>query len=297
MYKFILIFLTLTSVPLLAQTDNDPVYVNYYLFPSRDFKEMEGSAVYSQVEANVILPGFNLGKNTKVYTNLNYKLSSYNFEETNADYLPEQLNDIRLGFIVRHRIAENWEAILAPRINLRTDFEEKLSKRDLFPSVHLLGVRTAKNNPDFMYGLGVSYNNEGIKNLVIPLAILQYKNEDMRIYTIIPSFAYFMMTPSPKFEYGLSVNLEAGLFYIDRFSADNSPNYLSTQNITIAPTIGYEFSKNFWLNVRAGYALPGKFHLLNADFDNIPVTEDNSFKGGLYFSGGISLRVKEKEVQ
>ncbi|SMC43952.1 DUF6268 family outer membrane beta-barrel protein [Moheibacter sediminis] len=295
MYKFILTLLTLTSiVPLLAQTDNDPVYVNYYLFPSRDFKEMEGSAVYSQIEANVILPGFNLGENTKVYTNLNYKISSYNFEETNADYLPEQLNDIRLGFIVRHKITENWEAILAPRINLRTDFEEKLSKRDFFPSVHLLGVRTAKNNPDFMYGLGVSYNNEGIKNLVVPLAILQYKNEDMRIYTIIPSFAYFMMTPSPKFEYGLSVNLEAGLFHIDRFSTDNSPNYLSTQNITIAPTIGYQFSKNFWLNVRAGYALPGKYHLLNADFDNIPLTEENSFKGGLYFSGGISLRVKEK---
>lgn len=295
MYKFILTLLTLTSVAsLLAQTDNDPVYINYSLFPSRDFKEMEGSAVYSQVEANVILPGFNLGKNTKVYTNLNYKLSSYNYEETNADYLPEQLNDIRLGFIVRHKIAENWEAILAPRINLRTDFEEKLSKRDLFPSVHLLGVRTAKNNPDFMYGLGVSYNNEGIKNLVIPLAILQYKNEDMRIYTIIPSFAYFMMTPTPKFEYGLSINLEAGLFHIDRFSADNSPNYMSTQNITIAPTIGYQFSKNFWLNAKAGYALPGKYHLLNADFDNLPITEENSFKGGLYFSGGISLRVKEK---
>lgn len=295
MYKFILTLLTLTSVvSLLAQTDNDPVYINYSLFPSRDFKEMEGSAVYSQVEANVILPGFNLGKNTKVYTNLNYKLSSYNFEETNADYLPEQLNDLRLGFIVRHKIAENWEAILAPRINLRTDFEEKLSKRDLFPSVHLLGVRTAKNNPDFMYGLGVSYNNEGIKNLVIPLAILQYKNEDMRIYTIIPSFAYFMMTPTQKFEYGLSINLEAGLFHIDRFSADNSPNYMSTQNITIAPTIGYQFSKNFWLNAKAGYALPGKYHLLNADFDNLPITEENSFKGGLYFSGGISLRVKEK---
>lgn len=295
MYKFILALLTLTCVaPLLAQTDNDPIYVNYSMFPSRDMKEVDASAVYSQVEANVILPGFNLGQKTKVYTNLNYKLSNYNFDGNDAGVLPEQLNDIRLGFIVRHKIAENWEAILAPRINLRTDFEEKLSKRDFFPSVHLLGVRTAKNNPDFMYGLGVSYNNEGIKNLVIPLAILQYKNEDMRLYTIVPSFVYFMMTPTPKFEYGLSINLEAGLFHIDRFSADNSPNYLSTQNITIAPTIGYQFSKNFWLNAKAGYAMPGKFHLLNADFDNIPVTEDNSFKGGLYFSGGISLRVKEK---
>lgn len=295
MYRsFVTVVLFISIFPSFAQTDNDPVYVNYYLFPSRDMKEIDGNAIYNQVEANVILPGFNLGKKTKVYTNLNYKLSNYNFEEVNADYLPEQLNDIRLGFIVRHKITDNWEAILAPRVNLRTDFEEKLSKRDLFPSVHLLGVRTAKNNPDFMYGLGVSYNNEGIKNLVIPLAILQYKTEELRIYTIIPSFAYIMMTPSPKLEYGLNINLEAGLFHINRFSADNSPNYLSTQNITIAPTLGYQFAKNFWLNVRAGYALPGKYHLLNADFDNIALTDDNSFQGGLYFSGGISLRVKEK---
>lgn len=295
MFKdFLALPLMLVFSALMAQTDNDPVYINYSMFPSRDMDETDASGTYSQIEANVILPGFNLGENTKVYTNLNYKLSNYNFDDTDGGVLPEQLNDIRLGFIVRHKIAENWEAILAPRINLRTDFEEKLSKRDFFPSVHLLGVRTAKNNPDFMYGLGVSYNNEGVKNLVIPLGILQYKTENMRIYTIIPSFAYIMMTPTPKFEYGLSINLEAGLFHIDSFSADNSPNYLSTQNITIAPTIGYQFSKNFWLNAKAGYALPGKYHLLDADFENLAATEENSFKGGLYFSGGISLRVKEK---
>lgn len=295
MYKsFLVFFLSGLIFPLTAQTDNDPVYVNYNYFPARDMEKMEGNAVYSQVEANVILPGFNIGKKTKVYTNINYKLSNYNFKEETVDYLPEQLNDIRLGFIVRHQIAKNWEAILAPRINVRTDFSEKFGKRDLFPSVHLLGVHTSGKNPDLMYGLGISYNNEGIKNLVIPLAILQYKTENLRIYTIIPSFAYIMLTPSSKFEYGLSVNLEAGLFHIDRFSADNSPNYLSTQNITIAPTLGYRFYKDFWFNFKAGYAMPGKFQLLNADFDNLPITEDNKFKGGFYINGGISLRVKEK---
>lgn len=277
-----------------AQTDNDPVYVNFNYFPSRNMEEVNGNASYNQLETNLILPAINLSKSTKVYTNLNYKLSHYDFEDTGTDIYPEQLTDIRLGFIVRQKIVENWEAILAPRINLRTDFKEKLTKRDLFPSVHLLGVRTAKNNPGLMYGLGISYNNEGVKNLVIPLAILQYKNEDMRIYTIIPSFLYFTLTPSPKFEYGLSVNLEAGLFHIEHFSLDNSPNYLSTQNITVAPTIGYQFAKDFWLNAKAGYALPGKFRFLDSDFNELPGMEKNQFKGGLYFNAGVSLRVKEK---
>ncbi len=295
MIKPILLSLSsLLFLPLSAQTDNDPVYVNYNFFPDREMDQVDGSATYNQLEANVILPGFNLSKTTKVYTNLNYKLSTYNFEDTGSDVYPNQLNDIRLGFIVRQKITENWEAILAPRLNMRTDFEEKLSKRDIFPSVHLLGLRTSPKNENLAYGLGISYNNEGIKNLVIPLAILQYKNEDMRIYTIIPSFAYFTMTPSDKFEYGLSINLEAGLFHIERFSLDNSPNYLSTQNITIAPTIGYQFYKDFWFNLRAGYAMPGKFRFLDADFDELSVMEDNKFKGGFSVMAGISLRVKEK---
>lgn len=281
------------SIWISAQTDNDPIYVNYNFFPSRDFDKVDGSATYQQIEANVILPGFNLGKKTKVYTNLNYKVNSYDFEDTGTDVYPTTLNDFRLGFIVRHQVSDIFELILAPRINVRSDFEEKFSKRDLFPSAHLLGLRTHKNNPNLIYGLGVSYNNEGIKNLVIPLGILQYKTEDIRIYTIIPSFVYAMMTPSEKLEYGLSINLESGLYHIDRFSMDDSPNYLSTQNITIAPTLGYQFAKDLWFNFKAGYVLPGKYRLLDADFDSLPGMEKNQFKSGFSIMAGVSLRVKD----
>jgi len=282
------------ALSLFAQTNNDPVYINYSYFPVRDMEKIEGNAVYNQLEANVILPGFNLSKSTKVYTNLNYKLSNYSFDETSFNVYPDQLNDIRLGFIVRQKITENWEAVLAPRLNVRTDFSEKFGKRDLFPSVHLLGLRTSEKNKDLTYGLGISYNNEAKKNLVLPLVFFQYKSEKFRAYTIIPSFAYFLMTPTSKLEYGLSLNLEAAMFHIKRFSFDNSPNYLRTQNITIAPTLGYRFYKNFWFNLKAGYALPGKYQFLDADFEDLPVTEDNKFKGGFFINGGISLRVTDK---
>lgn len=280
-------------LPINAQTDNDPVYVNYNFFPKRDMTKQEETAVYSQLEANLILPGLNLGEKTKVYTNLNYKVSQYDFDQNTEGNFPEKLNDIRLGFIVMHKFSDQWQAILAPRINARSDFKEKFGKRDLFPSVHLLGIRTSPANENLSYGLGVSYNNEGVKNLVIPLAILQYKTEDIRIYTIIPSFVYAMMTPSEKLEYGLSINLESGLYHIDRFSMDDSPNYLSTQNITIAPTLGYQFAKDLWFNFKAGYVLPGKYRLLDADFDSLPGMEKNQFKGGFSIMGGVSLRVKD----
>jgi len=292
---FFMVFMSFFNLPVLAQTNNDPVYVNFSYFPNRDMEKIEGSAIYNQLEANMIFPGFNLSKTTKVYTNLNYKLSNYHFDEVKADIFPNQLNDIRLGFIVRQKITKNWEAILAPRLNTRTDFEEKFGKRDLFPSVHLLGLHTSRKNENLIYGLGVSYNNESKKNLVIPLLFFQYKSENFRAYTILPSFAYLLMTPSQKVEYGLSLNLEAAMFHIKHFSPDNSPNYLRTQNITIAPTFSYEFYENFWFNLKSGYALPGKYQFLDADFDDLPATKDNKFKGGFFITAGVSLRVKEKE--
>src|SRR5690606_33795418 len=157
--------LGLSFLSVWAQTDNDPLYVNYSFFPSREMKDVEGSAVYNQLEANVILPGIRPSKSTVIYTNLNYKSSHYNFEDTSSDVYPNSLNDFRLGFIVRQKITENWEAIIAPRLNVRTDFKEKFSKRDIFPSLHILGLRTSPKNENLIYGLGISYNNEATKNL------------------------------------------------------------------------------------------------------------------------------------
>lgn len=293
--KTIFSLFILFQISAFAQTNNDPVYINYNFFPSRELKNFDQSATYGQLEANMIFPGFNLGKKTTVYTNLNYKLSSHGWDETTSEIFPNQLQDIRLGFLVRHEISDNWEAILAPRLNARSDFKEKFGKRDIFPSVHLLGLRSTNAHPNWTYGLGISYNNEAKKNLVIPLAFLQYQGEDFRAYTIIPSFMYFLMTPSETFEYGISVNLEAGMFHIERFSLDDSPNYLSIQNTTIAPTIAYKFYKNFWLNAKAGYAIPGKYHMLDADFAVLPEFEKNSFQGGFFANVGISLRVTDQK--
>lgn len=292
--KSLLTAFSFIQLGIFAQTNNDPLYINYNFFPSRDMKNFEGSSSYSQIEANLFLPGIKIGEKTEIFTNLNYKSNSYGTEDLPEEVFPEQLHDIRLGFIVRHKISENWEAILAPRLNARSDFKEKFGKRDLFPSVHLLGLRTAPKNPNLTYGLGISYNNEAKKNLVIPLAFLQYQGQDFRVYTIIPSFVYFLMTPTEKFEYGLSVNLEAGLFHVDRFNMDDSPNYLAIQNTTIAPTIGYNFFKNFWFNAKAGYAIPGKYHMLDADFEVLPEFEKNNLKGGFYANVGVSMRLKNQ---
>src|SRR5690606_13747100 len=143
------------------------------------------------------------------------------------------------------------------------------------------------------YGIGISYNNDLDKNAITPLGYLKYQHPKFRIYSILPSFAYFLFTPSEKFEYGLSYNLDSGIFHIDNLNSDTK-NYLKTSNLTIAPTIGYNFYNQFWFNAKAGYAMFRRYHLLDADFEELPGMEKNKIDDGFFAMFGVSLRMNEK---
>ena len=153
-------------------------------------------------------------------------------------------------------------------------------------------MKSSKKTDNLSYGLGVSYNNDLNKNTIIPLGYFKYETDKMRIYSILPSFAYFIMKPTEKFEYGLSYNLDAAIFHTDKGLETNPQIYMKTSNITIAPTIGYNFSSKFWLNAKAGYAIFRRYQVLDSDFDNIPFTDENQYKSGLFFGVGLSYRMQ-----
>ena len=131
MIKNLFLILSLVSSTLYSQTNNDPIYLNYSYFPKSDMDKLDNEGSLNLLEANVILPKFNLSKTTEVYTNLNYKLYSYD-NEYDYEIFPDQLNDLRLGFIIRQKMAENWEMIISPRVNLRTDFSDNSTKYGVF---------------------------------------------------------------------------------------------------------------------------------------------------------------------
>lgn len=257
-----------------------------------EMDKIDGEASLQIFEANAILPKFNIGSKTEVYTQLNYKFSKYNYENNLDEFLPENLNDLRLGFIVRHKFSEQWEMVVSPRLNARTDFSKDAMKYGLFPSLNVLGLKSSAKIENLTFGLGVSYNNDLNKNTVIPLGYLKYHNESVRIYAILPSFAYLMLTPSNKFEYGLSYNLDSAIFHSDKFSTGTSQNYMKTSNITVTPTLAYNFIGKLWLNAKAGYAMFRRFQVLDSDFEQMEFNKDNKFKSGFFAGIGISMRIE-----
>ncbi len=277
---------------LTAQTKGDPIYLNYSYYSSSEMKKIPGEASYQNMEANVIFPKFNLAKTTEVYTNIHYKLAHYEYDETLKESLPENLNDLKLGVILRHFLKNNWEIVASPQLNVRTDFSKDNRNYALFPSMGVLGLKTSNNNKNLTYGLGVSYNNDLNKDAVIPLGYLKYTHRSFRVYTLLPSFLHFVMTPSEKFEYGFSYRLESAIYHIDQISADASKNYLKASNITLAPTLAYNLHSKLWINARAGYALSRQFQVLDGDFKPLNFNAKNEFEPSFFANFGFSLRLE-----
>ncbi|MBX3242042.1 MAG: hypothetical protein KIT80_13725 [Chitinophagaceae bacterium] len=275
-----------------AQTNNDPIYLNYSLLPMQKMKSIDGQAALQIAEANLVLPQIKIGKKTGVYTNLNYRFSRYHYPEKMADIFPERLNDIRLSFIIRHRLSEKWELVASPRANIRSDLSQEFTRYNIFPSLNILALRSSPLNPDLVWGLGVTYNNDLNKDVILPLTYVKYRNKNLRVYSILPSFAHIILTPSEKFEYGLSYNLDAAIFNTRKWYRNEEPNYLKTLNVSIAPAIGYNFAGKFWLNAKAGYAMFRNYQFLDAKFKDIAITEKNKLKGGAVATVGISMRIE-----
>lgn len=272
-----------------AQTNNDPLYINYSVMPNQKMDKYDNEASLQVLETNVILPKFQIGKKTSVYTNVNYKVSMYDYAKSSDLYeFPKTLNDARIGLIIRNQLSEKWELIVSPRLNLRTDYKESFSD-GLFPNVNVLAIKNV--NPDLVWGFGATYNNDLDKNTILPMLYLKYHKESFRIYSILPSFAYFIMTPAnKKLEYGLSYNLDGQIFNVKNIPLTENPNYLKTLNVTIAPTIGYNISKKLWLNAKVGYGLFRNYQFLDSEFENIGFKENNRLNSSFYASVGISFR-------
>lgn len=275
----------------MAQTNNDPVYVNFSYFPSEEMTELDSTTSLKIAEISAVLPKLLSGEKLEIYTQVSYKFSQYDLEFLLSDKDKINLNDIRVGFIFRYLLSENREIIVLPRVNVRSNFESKLDKNHFFPSFNAIGLKHSTSIQNLTYGIGITYNNDLNKDVILPLGYLKYQNNWMRIYAILPSFAHFSLTPKETFEYGLSYHFDAAIFHIDsQFGADAA--YLKTLNITVAPTVSYNLADNFWLNAKAGYSIFRNYHLLDKDFENLSMTENNNLKESFFATIGLSLRIE-----
>ena len=163
-----------------SQNNVEVAYFNYAFVPQSDFKEGTGNASLTNIEGNLVTPTLNLGKKTKMNTILYYRLSQYNYDSVTLENLnlPEQLHEVKFTFLTRHTFNPNWELLLVPRLNIRSDFEVAIGNKDIFPACSAIAMRTSRNDTKFKWGFGLNYNNDFGKNSIIPILAFGFSNEN-----------------------------------------------------------------------------------------------------------------------
>lgn len=282
-----------------AQNGNDPFFLNYNFFPGADFKERDGSSAMQSFEAGILMPPVRLGKRTMLVNGFNYKFTSYDFDELHTAYggLPDHLHDIRYSLAINHQLSKQWGILAVPRVNLRSDLEDGISGHGIFPGITALALRTSARHPGLRYGFGVMYNNDLNRNSIIPAAALFYTTDKMRISIVTPN-GQLIFTPSKRFEYGLSVNVDAGIFHTSLGGVSHGPvRYIRTFNLLLSPVASFNICRNLWFNAKAGYALMRRYDLLDEDFEDEQAWRQDDLKNGPYVTVGISMRLNNRAAK
>lgn len=278
-----------------AQSPTDFLSLNYYYLPQTEFKDKRGKASINNFEVSLLAPAIKLGKRTTLSNGLYYKMAGYNFEGVHTDWngLPDQLHDIRYSLIIRHHLSQRWTLVVTPRLSARGNFKEGLSSDDLFPGVTALGLCTTSGL--VRWGIGATYNNDFNHNAILPVAALYYTTERIRLNIMFPNNGQLIFTPSKKFEYGLSFNIEPGIFHVNDITiGNNGVKYLRTLNVLVSPTAAYNLAGNIWLSARAGFVLVRNYDLWDKDYEAKQDVMENNFDPAPFASIGISMRLNNR---
>ncbi|GAA0539626.1 DUF6268 family outer membrane beta-barrel protein [Chitinophaga japonensis] len=276
-----------------AQNASDPFFLNYTHFPGTDFKEREGRSAVHYLEAGLLTPPVRAGKSTRIVNGFYYRLAAYDFNELHSSWsgLPEHLHNIRYNMIITHRFSPQWSLLAVPRLDLRSDLQDGLSGKDLFPGITALAIRSAARRPQLRWGIGAMYNSDFRRHLVIPAAALFYQTEKMRINIVTPN-GQIVFTPSKRLEYGFALNVDAGIYHTGMDTVSHGPvQYIRAFNVLLSPLLSYNICRNLWLNGKAGYALMRRYDLLDADFEDEQAWRQDDLQNGLFITIGISMRL------
>ena len=294
----IIVFLFASLVQ--AQFDTDAIHLNVSHIPNSDLKNADARADLTEVDFQSFTPTIRIGKTTKLNSIINYRLYDYNFDSPDAesDNYPDNMHHFKYTLLVRQKINEHWNAYIAPRLNIRTDFKSNFTYRDLFPALTAMFVKDVVRNPHYKYGIGINFNNNNGKFRVLPTAYFQYQRDNMKISAFIPSKASITFA-NEKYAYGFGYHSESNITHLnlsdDPAVNPNNITYLRNMNVFVYPSYSRNLGSNIWVTLKAGITILRLYEQYNSSFDDISDYYNDSFKPNAYFSVGFSYKVDDSK--
>lgn len=193
---------------------------------------------------------------------LNYSFFPSTSDEENQAFAT-RLHDLRYSAILRAKVSDRFELLSISRVLLRSDLQEGLQMNDMFPFALLLGNYAIRGNPNFTIGAGIALNSDFNHNAIIPIAILNYESEKIKLEIVYPNIN-FLYKKSPSLEFGLFANVDGSISRISQNNVvDEKVRFQRNFQVLVAPTVSFRIYKQIFGHFKAGVVPINNFQLLD----------------------------------
>ncbi|WP_130733587.1 DUF6268 family outer membrane beta-barrel protein [Flavobacterium sp. J27] len=294
----LIIFFCFTALQ--AQFDTDAIRLNISHIPNSNLKNAAARADLTEVDFQSFTPTIRIGKTTKLNSIINYRLYDYNFDSSDAEAnsYPDNMHHFKYVLLIRQKINDNWNAYIAPRLNIRTDLKTNFNQQDLFPALTAMFVKNVVRNPHYKYGIGLNFNNNNGKFRVLPTAYFHYQKDNMKISAFIPSKASIMFSNHNAI-YGFGYHSESNITHLNlsnNLGANpNKITYLRNMNVFVYPSYSRHLGSDIWATLKAGITILRLYEQYDSNFNDISEYYNDSFKPNVFFSIGFSYKVDDSK--
>jgi hypothetical protein len=276
MMRNLLIILLACCTSAIGQTLSDPVYINV-----TKITRPGGSLLMAELNAGV--PPIAIFERITWINTLYYRNTRLDNPAHRDSELPRTLHDIRYTSIIRASIAPRTEVVFIPRLMIRSDLAQSLSRADFFPQIVLLGTYAVGRN--LKLGLGAALNNDFDRNAIIPIGSLNYDGARFKVEIVYPN-AHFLYKHSQNIEFGLFANVDGAISNVNNPNRDT--HYVRFFQVLAAPTISVRLATKVFAHFKTGISFARTFEVLDENFNTITsFNEDPSW----FVRGGIGLRI------
>lgn len=172
------------------------------------------------------------------------------------------------------------------RLNYRSEMTRDLGIDALFPAVSVGYMRQSQTNKFLRWGLGVQYNNDFGKNVIIPFGIINYENQKMKFNATLPS-SVLLLYKREKYNYGFNLLINPAIFQTD----DLDDEKIKMLNVNLFAFTQFKLYDKLWLDVKPGVTLRRDLDFLDSGFNVLPVIGENRIDPHFVFSAGLLYRM------
>ncbi|MEL7251637.1 MAG: DUF6268 family outer membrane beta-barrel protein [Bacteroidota bacterium] len=287
-YTIPVIFL-LFSCNLLAQ-DFELLRIQTAYYPNQAIEEslIDTEVGFLEWSGRIAIPQVLKGKRTILvhrlgYSNLRVDTDS-NFGSTTMEDT-KHYHSIFYSFGLIKILSPQWRLLISLNPTLASDFSDPLSNNDLLFQGSAIAMKT--KNTRFQYGFGVAYTTRFGRQLVAPAGMLKYNTPKLALEILVPTVLSVVFNRQQKFNYGLAVNLNGGLFNNTGENPATSAliDEAAYSRLNIGPTFAFKLNEALKIDLTGGMAVGRRLELI----DSAEEILDRTPEAGPFFRLGLSV--------